>query len=352
MRGVADDAEAQKRGVVGCVYAVSADLTIDLKNVRKMALLRNSLPVRFQSAHVCYNNPLMVPVFSLAVFMMVAHTRMRFRTHYGSDEECQCQLSSFGFPISALPVSSRGEFNCENHWAYIETERAIEATKSKGKGPLCVTQKGEKKAEEKARSQQPIVKDDAFMAVPQPGFNDPRGYGGLVSFNYLASLPQPSFANPRWIGVGAPNLPPVAPPHRQLAVVPQSHIIGPTSASRSPATIYESSDKHYVIYDPLPNDVLLGRGKPLQQRPGNVRFRELLDKHMDKYEQGAKGAKLKVSAYIVHLVKEEGGRILKELKDGGWVEIDEATARAKVSHAFRARRGVFQATLKNYKSTA
>jgi hypothetical protein len=108
-----------------------------------------------------------------------------------------------------------------------------------------------------------------------------------------------------------------------------------------------------VIYNPLQNDVLFGRGKPLQERPGNVRFREMLEKHMGKYDLDDKGASAKVSACIVHLVKEEGGRFLKELEDGGgWFEVDEATARAKVSNAFRTRRKVFQATLKKDKSAA
>jgi hypothetical protein len=107
-----------------------------------------------------------------------------------------------------------------------------------------------------------------------------------------------------------------------------------------------------VIYDPWPNDILLGRGKPIQERPGNVRFREILDKHIEKYDKGERGAKSTVTAYIVHLVKEEGGRFLKELEDGGWAEVDEATARAKVDHAFRTRRKAFQATFKKDKSTA
>jgi hypothetical protein len=106
-----------------------------------------------------------------------------------------------------------------------------------------------------------------------------------------------------------------------------------------------------VIRDPLQNDILLGRGKPIQERLGNVRFREMLDKHIDKYDRGEKGAKY-YTAYLVHLVKEGGGRFLMELEDGGWVEVDEATAREKVSRAFRTRRKVLQATLKKDKSTA
>ena len=39
---------------------------------------------------------------------------------------------------------------------------------------------------------------------------------------------------------------------------------------------------------------------------------------MEKYEQeGKKGGKNEVSAYIVRTVKEEGGRILKQVEEGG-----------------------------------
>jgi hypothetical protein len=107
-----------------------------------------------------------------------------------------------------------------------------------------------------------------------------------------------------------------------------------------------------VIYDPLPSDILFGRGKSIQERPGHVRFREILDKHMDLYDNSEKGDKPNVMAYIVRLVKEEDGRFLKELEDVGWVEVDEATARAKVGRAFRTRRSALRAALKKDKSAA
>jgi hypothetical protein len=174
------------------------------------------------------------------------------------------------------------------------------------------------------------------------------------NFGFLPALP--CFANPWWRFVlEAPtNLTPamVPPQWSQLPVTSnQSHILtGP-----APAKFSKSPVKPYVVFDPCPNDILFGRGKPIQGRPANVRFREImLDKHMDKYyDKGGKGDKVVVSAYIVHLVKEEGGRFLKELENyGGWIEVDEATARAKVSQAFRTRRPVFQANLKKDKSTA
>jgi hypothetical protein len=252
-------------------------------------------------------------------------------------------------PISALPVSPRGEFNLENHRAFVAMQRAIEATTSKeGKGPLCVAQKITQKPQEKASSKQQIIEEDVFVApATQLDLNEPTGYASLMTFSKLG------FPNPWWGVVGAPNLLPRVPPQSQPLVVPHSHsITAPTSVSRSHTKLCESPAKPYVLCDPLPDDILLGRGKPIQQRPGNVRFREMAEKYMDKYEEGNRGAKYAVAAYVVYLLKEEGSRFLKELEDGGWVEVDEATARLKTSHAFRTRRKVLQAALvKKGKST-
>jgi hypothetical protein len=104
--------------------------------------------------------------------------------------------------------------------------------------------------------------------------------------------------------------------------------------------------------DPPPNDVLLGKGKPIQQMPGNVRCRKMIENRMEECDDGDRGVKCAVAASILHLLKEEGGQFLKEAEDGGWVEVDESTARLKTSHLFRSRRKVLQAALKKGKSTA
>jgi hypothetical protein len=354
MSNLEDDDEAQQRGVVGCAYVVGCDFQFDFQFGQKQTKLRKALPVRIRSVHLCYSDLRLVPVFSLAMFFMGSHTRMRFRAHYGSShEECQCQLSSFGIPMSAFPMSLRGELNLENHRTYMAMQRrAIEVKQSVGDGPLGVAQKPKEKPEGKALSRQPM--NDVLFAAPQPNTNEPMEYGGgLMDFsNNFGFLPLPSFTNPWYSVVGAPTLPSVVPPHKPLPVYPASHITGPTSASLPPAKFSKSPANPHVIDDPLPNDILLGRGKPIQYRPANVRFRKMLDSHMDKYGKGEKGDNVFVPAYIVYIVKEEGGRFLKELQDGGWVEVDEATAQAKVSQAFRSRRQVFQATLKKDTSTA
>jgi hypothetical protein len=120
-----------------------APSNFDLQLIRRICkFLRNTLPVRFDSLHVCYNDRRLIPHF-----VMGTHSHLRFRAHYGShDEECQCQLTSFGIPISALSVSPQGEFHLENHTTWMARQRAIEAKKSKGKGPaLCVSPKAKEK---------------------------------------------------------------------------------------------------------------------------------------------------------------------------------------------------------------
>jgi hypothetical protein len=86
-------------------------------------------------------------------------------------------------------------------------------------------------------------------------------------------------------------------------------------------------------------DVLFGRGKPIQEHPGNLRYHYILDNYQDSYEGAKKFEKQEISETVVRLVKKYHSRFLKQ--DGaGWVTVDDTTARDKVSHGFRTRRGM------------
>jgi hypothetical protein len=87
----------------------------------------------------------------------------------------------------------------------------------------------------------------------------------------------------------------------------------------------------------FPADVLFGRGK-IVEHPGNVRFRQLVDYYTDKYEISGKMEKTCIAEIVIQMVKENSGRFLKRDNAGDWVEVDHATARNKVAHAFRNRR--------------
>jgi hypothetical protein len=88
------------------------------------------------------------------------------------------------------------------------------------------------------------------------------------------------------------------------------------------------------IVVPSKNDVLLGRGKRVQESPGNFRFRYLLDNNRDQYERVSKFEKTMVTESILRLIKDFGGRFLKQ-GDCGWTQVEDEMARKKISHAFR-----------------
>jgi hypothetical protein len=93
-----------------------------------------------------------------------------------------------------------------------------------------------------------------------------------------------------------------------------------------------------VEVEAMTRDILLGRGKPLQRHPGNVRFRELIACHAGKYELGDRFQKTVIAADVVATIRESDGRFLKPYGEGGWGEIDDNTARLKVAHTFRTLR--------------
>ena len=99
------------------------------------------------------------------------------------------------------------------------------------------------------------------------------------------------------------------------------------------------------ILNPVASDILLGRGKPYQEHPGNVRFLRVIILYRDRYLRTQRREdKASVADEIINLLKmdrNDPGRFLKRLENGeeGWVEVNNNIAREKVCHALRAKRG-------------
>lgn len=101
------------------------------------------------------------------------------------------------------------------------------------------------------------------------------------------------------------------------------------------------------IIVPGPFDVLVGRGRFIQEHVGNLRYRHIVESRMEKYEQATKRVeKTDLTAEVVKVVNEKGGRFLKQ-DGGGWIEIDVDSARDKVSHSFRNLRKAMVTTVTN-----
>lgn len=88
-------------------------------------------------------------------------------------------------------------------------------------------------------------------------------------------------------------------------------------------------------------DILLGRGRRLQEHRGNVRFRRVINRCRNQYLTSDRCEKRGLAEHIVRLMKEKS-RFLKRITriDGKemWIEVSDQVATEKVSHALREKK--------------
>ncbi|CAJ1959509.1 unnamed protein product [Cylindrotheca closterium] len=92
-----------------------------------------------------------------------------------------------------------------------------------------------------------------------------------------------------------------------------------------------------TVMIPCSFDILVGKGKPFQEHPGNMELREWIRKHQTSYEVAQKYEKKNLVLQVIGMVKGRGGRFLKDV-GGCWSEVEEDVARAKVGHLFRDKK--------------
>jgi hypothetical protein len=90
------------------------------------------------------------------------------------------------------------------------------------------------------------------------------------------------------------------------------------------------------IVNPTELDVILGRGRPFQEFPGNLRWAEIIDEKLGRYQDMKIGEKWLISDEVIRRIRYMGGRFLKRTKDQeGWVIVSDILAREKTSQGFR-----------------
>lgn len=107
-----------------------------------------------------------------------------------------------------------------------------------------------------------------------------------------------------------------------------------SSTSPTPDNIADDSK----ITEPTKGDVLLGRGKPFQNHPGNQRMLTIVDSHKESYLGVKRDKKRAIVEEVIREIQEDGARFLKRSEDGHfWNEVESAISFEKVSHALRSK---------------
>ena len=87
---------------------------------------------------------------------------------------------------------------------------------------------------------------------------------------------------------------------------------------------------------PTRNDVLWGKGRPIQHHPGNVQLRELVEDYLDEYQATHPSVdKMEIVHKVCSMIKARSGRFLQKDDDGWWRESRYADAVAKVRKLFQ-----------------
>jgi hypothetical protein len=101
---------------------------------------------------------------------------------------------------------------------------------------------------------------------------------------------------------------------------------------------HEANGAEELIEIPTNSDVLLGKGKPIQEHSGNMRLHLFVEDRFPRYEATTKKGKTELAKEVVQLIKSSPGRFLR-IEKGVWVQVPDEVAREKVSHRFvRSRR--------------
>jgi hypothetical protein len=93
------------------------------------------------------------------------------------------------------------------------------------------------------------------------------------------------------------------------------------------------------------NDILCGRGVPIQKNPGNIRMHRIVESYRVLYRDASRQEKSRLVRRIIHEITEEGARFLIRPRHAGsqysddqlWAVADNETVYEKISHALRGQ---------------
>lgn len=272
--------------------------------------------VRCEAFHFCCDGEDGRIISSAIMTLVGEHTRVRFRTHTGSVPEIRKSLSSFGIPVLCLPFTETGSYLFHSSSAWLKEQREMEASVvSKMEGASALTSLLTTSIKRKP-AEEPV-----------------QTMAGQANFDNVVE-PDDSRKKAKIQNQGLPLMPTLKEAPQTVAAKPAATA---KKASKNP-TKREPKEGEYV---PTEKDVVLGKGRYIQDMPGNVRFRSIIKLKFNRYESCASNQdKTFLAMEVVADIKESGGKFLREDKTapGGYAEVDALVARDKAASTFHSHR--------------
>ncbi|KAL3932678.1 MAG: hypothetical protein SGBAC_010738 [Bacillariaceae sp.] len=296
----------QKKGIV----AVYWDLTKPGENIALPGLhwmvsvldYMQSVPVRFSASHICAktgigSGMLNNYVVGFTLKAMPQYVRVRSLLHQGSDVELQYHLQRHGLP-DTFPVDSNGNVRrgILNVWFHLHMANEASCTDTinrcvvmeEGWTTTAVTDESEEGEEEEVAS-------SANGYIPEQTW-------GCMGSSLVSGLSAGS------------------------------------SARSSEDGTSSQSNAHRILPDHTEKDVLLGRGRDIQNHIGNIHFREFLTAHQDDYDEAPRNQRRQIATSLYNVLKSDGIRFWHKSSAGEWEEIGALEGEKKIGQLFRTRR--------------
>lgn len=123
------DEESQKNGVIWLIMNFDG-YKVSVENFKNFNKIETAIPTRVMGGHFCYTDPALRPYVAGFQIFISEHDRYRLRTHFGTREEIDFALHTFGIPAHDCPVGLDGSFSNTAHRQWLDMLRAQEEKES------------------------------------------------------------------------------------------------------------------------------------------------------------------------------------------------------------------------------
>lgn len=258
-----------------------------------------SLPIRFSARHLCVKqrdgmlNPL-DRFMKIVCKLSGAYSRARTKVHYGSDLELQYSLRGHGISSLSCPVNSDGEVREDILKVWLNDY--LKTKESPSNSSHLVTQ-------------------------PSASFVGSSNRFSLHGQDLDFETQNHSLY------------------HDSEALLGNYDLSSGVNATLSPAAAKMEDqgrdDGMALSITPTEIDVLLGRGRPVQNNPGNIRFRQFVEKRQNEYDYASRGRRGEIMAEMRKTLASRGVRFLKKVQKDVWVESNSKEVDTKIAQLFR-----------------
>jgi len=306
-------------------------------DILKYVAIGQAVPLFTTGLHLCYSDPSSALLSKAGIAVLPAKVKAKMKVHLGSHWECLYRLSSYGISQHALPISfSTEEVILEYQYSWykdcLQKENSSRDSSHSMPTPnendvLCLGRKVNN------------VGNDRLLAMASQ-HSDWYNTGNSRERRILVDLIMENIRKK-----GGRFLKPEenSSQHWQEVSVDEARSkIGqlfrnlkkrnrPSATTSFTATISAPDDAR-IVTSVAEEDVLFGRK---YEHAGNESLRQHVEAMAAEYNASTRGRKKQIADSLVQEVKSRGGRFLKPIEGGRWVEVTDKMAETKVSARFR-----------------